>query len=102
MKLTNIRPVGRYIVAWAFSPEDARRIVACVNACEGVGTKLLEDFPQGMNGMSKVIIAKQRDELLEIVSRVEGILRDEPKSHNVFLALTVVREAIAKAKAGAS
>ena len=44
--------------------EDARRIVACVNACAGLPTEKLESSPLGgvLNGVAGLIA--QRDELL--------------------------------------
>lgn len=53
--------------------EDARRIVACVNACAGLPTEQLESSPLGgvLNGVAGLIA--QRDELL---AALEGLLAD--------------------------
>jgi hypothetical protein len=57
---------GDDLVAFALNFEDARRLVACWNACEGISTENLED-----NSSVKVLAERynkalrQRDELLE-------------------------------------
>lgn len=92
---------------------DARRIVACVNACEGISTKLLEEFPRGINGMSVVAIGKmrdqaqaQRDELLAALKSTLAVLEDWDGAITQDIAATFTahdeiqqaREAIAKAE----
>lgn len=53
----------------ASSQENARRIVACVNACDGIETSVLEQHALGVIGAehSQELknVKKQRDELLE-------------------------------------
>ena len=46
--------------------ENARRIVACVNACAGIDTELLEIIADNDKTLAGVIanVEKQRDELL--------------------------------------
>ena len=48
------------------TPEDARRITACVNACAGIETELLEIIEDNDKTLAGVIanVEKQRDELL--------------------------------------
>jgi hypothetical protein len=41
------RPDGGSVVLGALNYEDARRIVACVNACAGIPTEMLEDAKAG-------------------------------------------------------
>ena len=53
---------GNYVVALDCKPEDARRIVACVNACAGLSTQCLEETGGGVEHYIAVI--KQRDDLL--------------------------------------
>lgn len=74
---------------------NARRIVACVNACEGIDTESLE---RGVSDWSVFMreLKAQRDELLEVAQEilVEDIIEQLPKE---FVAR--VRAAIAKAGA---
>lgn len=69
-----------------YSEDDARRIVACVNACAGLPTEQLEASPLGgvLNGVAGLIA--QRDQLLGERSRVglaidaairDGVVPDE-------------------------
>ena len=57
-------------IAHGLTEEDARRITACVNACAGCATEVLETAPVGFfnstYGHPKYLeeITKQRDELL--------------------------------------
>lgn len=58
------------------SPEDARRIVACWNACAGIATRDLETKPLFTDGYMVMFeeVTKQRDELLaELKSAIEHI-----------------------------
>ena len=75
---------------------NARRIVACVNACDGISTDELEEISRtgGMLGPREDVArtAKQRDELLEAL---EEMVRTFDKNHAP--ALDVARAAIAKA-----
>lgn len=52
--------------------EQYRRARACVNACAGIETQLLEQFPRGINGMKVVAISKQRDDLFAKLDKEEG------------------------------
>jgi hypothetical protein len=54
------------------SPEahaNARRIVACVNACEGLPTELIEKHGVTRSGIAKGVaeLTKQRDELVAFI-----------------------------------
>ena len=84
--------------------EDARRIVACVNACAGLPTEQLESSPPGgvLNGVAGLIA--QRDELL---AALEIIAASEEFHGDSFVCdfgtlQGVARAAIAKAKGGAA
>ena len=84
--------------------EDARRIVACVNACAGLPTEQLESSPPGgvLNGVAGLIA--QRNELLaalEIIAASEGFHGDSFVCDFGTLQ-GVARAAIAKAKGGAA
>lgn len=48
---------------------DARRIVACVNACAGVPTELLEEYPAPFSEMRA-----QRDQLLGLLRKFDSIM----------------------------
>ena len=82
--------------------EDARRIVACVNACAGLPTEQLESSPPGgiLNGVAGLIA--QRNELL---AALEIIAASEEFHGDSFVCdfgtlQGVARAAIAKAKGG--
>ena len=81
---------------------DARRIVACVNACAGLPTEQLESSPSDgvLNGVAGLIA--QRDELL---AALEIIAASEEFHGDSFVCdfgtlQGVARAAIAKAKGG--
>lgn len=78
--------------------EDARRLVACWNACEGIDTEDLEAANVSIihklhDDASKRVLA-QRDELLEALEDAHLELRDAGK----HMAASVASEAIAKVK----
>lgn len=110
-----------------FKDDDARRIVACVNACEGIDTETLE-FVDGAARQAVSDIAvdvsvvhearKQRDELLSALELMV-LIHDEPsgfegkfgkdlddaisaQKEKIDARLMVARAAIAKAKGGAA
>jgi len=64
-----VRDAAGWSVAYLPGPvsgkADARRIVACVNACEGVDTDALPEIPGGVAGLLTVTqsLKQQRDEL---------------------------------------
>ncbi len=61
--------------------ENARRLVACWNACEGISTESLErsDVLSGMNQLLRRL-ETQRDELLSALRHIEGVaMADEPR-----------------------
>ena len=73
--------------------EDARRIVACVNACAGLPTEQLESSPPGgiLNGVAGLIT--QRDELLAALEFVMSAHGEQLDS-----AFAQAQNAISKAK----
>lgn len=93
----------------------ARRIVACVNACEGISTENLTDnvpLKQGLSGLNKRIrdAEAQRDELL---AALEAFREDVSDNRHAELAsvdpysigqevLDKIDAAIARAKGGAA
>ena len=56
-------------IAHGLSEEDARRIVACVNACAGLPTEVLERYKLGVIGVDYKSTKQQRDELLAALER---------------------------------
>jgi hypothetical protein len=57
---------GKRVIADCSNEEDARRIVACVNACKGVKTETLENVPDRSIGFFAYSdLREQRDELAE-------------------------------------
>ncbi|MGL4755845.1 MAG: hypothetical protein ACRCXB_26105 [Aeromonadaceae bacterium] len=88
---------------------NARRIVACVNACAGLPTEQLEASPLGgvLNGVAGLIA--QRDELLAALEALDDcysdtsrndLTRSELQHHKAVRA--DVADIIAKAKVGAT
>lgn len=92
----------------SFTEEDARRIVACVNACADLSTDALERFGLGSAFGTRLFeVEQQRDELLAsldaIVNECDGT--EKPYSTDSYLPQKFIekaREAIAKAKGGAA
>lgn len=86
------------------TPEDARRTVACVNACAGLDTVGLEQLPRTDSPLASRLadLTAQRNDLLEVLERltrwgeVQAVCKVSG-DHPVALALA----AIAKAKGGA-
>ena len=81
---------------------NARRIVACVNACEGISTENLEQNRPVLWVVQQYNAAiKQRDELLEALHQIAAIRKKAKKEHcdNVFNAEAeqIAKAAIAKA-----
>jgi len=66
---------GKGSIAHCESPEIARRIVACVNACAGVSTDALERS-KSLEGfmVSMKSIEKQRDSLVSVINQVKLLL----------------------------
>ncbi|RBP64885.1 MULTISPECIES: hypothetical protein [Brenneria] len=63
---------------------DARRIIACVNACDGISTEnLIDNVPlkQGLSGLNQRIrdAEKQRDDALQRVAQLEQVLDGLPQ-----------------------
>jgi len=92
-------------VAEVYEHEDARRIVACVNALVGVPTEWLERFTMG--NVENVIqqnarLVKQRDELLQElrhIANADTVEWDDPTDFEVW-AKNRARAAIEKAEGG--
>ena len=64
--MLSLLSVGEDGLAIMYEEADARRIVACVNACAGIDTELLEIIEDNDKTLAGVIanVEKQRDELM--------------------------------------
>lgn len=85
--------------AAVYHSEDARRLVACWNACEGIRTEALEHRSHMLKAGDDQItmLTAQRDELLAALHLlVAGI---ENNVSPTFIPLQMARAAIAKAEA---
>lgn len=97
--------------------DDARRIVACVNACVGWETSQLEAMEMGSLRESLLRVMDQRDQLLEALHDAatsletiqlrsfgeDSFLDSKPEMRSYAGSrAAVAREAIAKAKGGAT
>ena len=99
--MLSLLSVGEDGLAIMYEEADARRIVACVNACEGISTEYLEKFSATtFNDFKRM--KEQRDELLTIV---KGFHRKLETYRNVYSGDKELRRlldeceaAIAKAK----
>lgn len=80
---------------------NARRLVACWNACEGLDTDKLERFGLGTAFGSEIFeLRAQRDELLEAVNR---LLSWERTGHQVRSEdIAFAQQAIARVEGGAA
>lgn len=103
------------LVASCTTEEDARRIVACVNACAGIPTELLElaaefdaagedavwepPHPIFRMASDNDRLAKQRDELLAALEDVKIYLQDAQAQRHIYDRVTA---AIARVKGGAA
>ncbi len=73
--------------------ENARRIVACVNACTGLTTENLEDnkpLKDGLHGLNQGIrdTKAQRDELAALLRDISGMLQTaDPLKERILEAL---------------
>ncbi|WP_421233823.1 hypothetical protein [Aeromonas jandaei] len=82
---------------------DARRIVACVNACRGLPTDELEQ--KGLVaavGTQLLELDQLRYELLEALEEVHRISSGSNMTHNMMVIRNHCADAIAKAKGGAA
>lgn len=84
--------------------ENARRIVACVNACAGIDTLSLEAGGIGWLQTACQLAYSQRDELLEALKRAVrlvdcDVIRVRPSDkHELLEALELWNKVIAKAE----
>lgn len=89
-------------VAACHTPEDARRIVACVNACSGSPTDALEEMQRrgltfGQLAFLHARLQQQRDTLLSALEELNsvsarGFLYDDPARVKARAAIASVKE----------
>lgn len=80
-----------------FKEEDARRVVACLNACEGISTENLEyNLPVKELAQQYNKVIRQRDELL---AALEEIVQHTGLGHPIA---NFARKAIGSVKDGAA
>lgn len=78
--MLSLMTVGDDGLATMYSEEDARRLVACVNACAGIPTEDLERYYNAGSGLDEameeaslrdqVCVVRQRNELLQALSEL--------------------------------
>lgn len=86
------------LVAKAEEEYDARRIVACFNACAGIPTDMLEAMPSGPASLLPMYarLEKQRDELLSALEKCRKELSAWMRDHGDDIS---TQEAVADARA---
>ena len=104
---------GFDISACPYPEVNARRLVACWNACEGLPTKVLEHASETGDSLAGHIkLTAQRDELLAALEEVlaaerfsnrppETVMQAEAKLDRIRKASARAEAAIAKVKGGA-
>ena len=75
--------------------EQYRRAKACVNACAGIDTAVLESGNMPMQLAGILAVVQQRDELL---AALEGLYNHTKSNHNIAGLNTAARNAIASVK----
>ena len=65
-----------------YTEDDASRIVACVNACAGLPTEVLERYKLGVIGVDYKSTKQQRDELLAALEQFVTWGRRQHKSQS--------------------
>lgn len=71
---------GDLIASGFLRMEDARRAIACVNACAGISTENLEEnLPVKELARRYNAVIKQRDELLAVIETEHGGVHYEPE-----------------------
>lgn len=83
--------------AAVYHSEDARRLVACWNACEGLPTAWIEGGAADILEHAKSL-KSQRDGLLEALKKINGMCAAPPDFSDATIQ-EVARAAIAKAEA---
>lgn len=85
-----------------YKDEDARRIVACVNAFAGIDIEHIECMPTDVKTLAQAFVQMtlQRDELLQALIHLHH--NAKASGAEMGLALDVAKDAIAKVKGGAA
>lgn len=92
---------GGHLIGESIIEANARRIVACVNACQGLSTDELEQHGLvSAVGYELIELTKQRDELLTALEEIASCAT--PYGNRAHSMEKIARAATAKAKGGAS
>lgn len=75
-------------IGWIKKKEDRERIVACVNACEGIGNEALEEG----------VVGEMLETLKTIIKRLDAVREVEGLTIETFDAYTIALKVIAKAE----
>lgn len=79
--------------------EDRRRIVACVNACQGVAIEALEgDRIEWLQVGKYNETAQQRDELLAALKEAKDVIDSYTELDDGFIVIQQINAALAKAE----
>ena len=92
-------------ITWSIgrkSEANARRLVACWNACEGISTEALEMLLVGSESLPHTIevIRDQRSDLLEAAMELKDVCNRPSSARTRSYAWKKLDKAIAKARAG--
>lgn len=94
---------GVFVANTGDNKANARRLVACWNACEGISTETLEqakDWAEAGVATAEMLRA-QRDELIATLRHIEGVaMADDPR--DLPGIAQTASEAIAKVESGAA
>lgn len=94
---------GNEQIGYCLTEDDARRIVACVNACDGLDVEELERFGLGSALGSEIVnLRRMRDDLLAALEKcrkeLSAWMRDHGEDIGTREAVSEARAAIASAK----
>jgi hypothetical protein len=91
---------GGYLVGESISTNNANRIVACVNAMEGIEDpqKFVDD--RGMVSKAAIELHAEREQLLETIRKAESLLSGIQSGHsqNTLKAMVELQEALKQYK----
>lgn len=95
---------GGHLIAESIAPRNARRIVACVNACASLTTETLELAASGQAPSLKEIfdehvdLHRQRDALVAMLAEMVRVFDHDPISDYCRERIVAARAALAKIK----
>lgn len=87
---------GGHLMAESVSPENARRLVACWNACDGLDIDLLARFGLGTASGSEIFkLHEQRGKLLQLLEHAKHLINISTGKQSKLRAMKAIDEAIA-------